>query len=145
MRKPCAHTVPTHRRHTPAPHHAKNPVDAVKRINRRWIVHGGLRASTTKYLALLEASDPERLQRSCELAMALVHSAADRDPKPWFYAGVFAMATQDEAARFLSKHPLTRTTWELVNDAPARGKTPASVRALAVRIAREIHRTMVPG
>ena len=131
--------MPSHRKHAAAAHHAKNPVDAVKRINRRWIVHGGLRESAEKYLAELERCDPGRLHRSCGLAMALVHSApAGRDPKPWFYAGLFAMATPDEAERTLGKHRLTRTTWEILNDASHRGKVSSNVRALAGRIAREI-------
>ena len=109
------------------------------RINRRWIVHGGLRESATAYLAELAQSDPVRLRRSCELAMALVHSAtADGDPKPWFYAGIFAMATPGEMARFLGDHPLTRTTWEILNEQPHCDQAPASVRVLAGHIARTI-------
>ena len=29
------------------------------------------------------------------------------DPKPWFYAGLFSLATVDEAKRFLAGHSFT--------------------------------------
>jgi hypothetical protein len=30
------------------------------------------------------------------------------DPKPWFYAGLFSLATADEARRFLGTHRVTK-------------------------------------
>lgn len=30
------------------------------------------------------------------------------DPKPWFYSGLFSLATNDEARKFLAEHSLTR-------------------------------------
>ncbi len=117
----------------------------MKRINRRWIVHGGLRESAAAYIMELEESDPARLRSSCGLAMELVHSAASGgDPKPWFYAGLFAMATPGEAARHLRDHPLTRAAWERVNGVATPRDVPESVRMLAARLVREIRKSMVP-
>jgi len=117
----------------------KSPVEAVRRINRRWIVHGGLRDTAAEYLAELEAKDPRRLRRSCELAMDLVHSQAGHaDPKPWFYAGLFALAEPDEAERFLEAHPLTRMVWETLAGFPEDEKAPESLRVLSRQIAEAI-------
>ena len=30
------------------------------------------------------------------------------DPKPWFYSGLFSLATREEAARFLATHRVTQ-------------------------------------
>lgn len=30
------------------------------------------------------------------------------DPKPWFYSGLFSLATPEEAARFLATHRVTK-------------------------------------
>ncbi len=80
------------------------------RINRRWIVHGGLRESAAGFLDELALKDMARLRAGCQLAMDLVHdnAEANNDPKPWFYAGLFAVADDDEARRYLAGHPLTR-------------------------------------
>ena len=117
----------------------KNPAETVRRINRRWIVHGGLRESATAYLAELEEKDPSRLHRSCELAMDLVHSQAGHaDPKPWFYAGLFALAEPGEAERFLRAHSLTRMVWEALNGLPDDHQAPENLRALSCQITEAI-------
>ena len=38
------------------------------------------------------------------------------DPKPWFYAGLFSMATAAEAARFLENHRTTRAALPSMRD-----------------------------
>jgi len=122
-----------------APLHGKNPVGTVIRINRRWIVHGGLSDSSAAYIGELSQSDPARLRRSCRLAMDLVHARpAQADPKPWFYAGLFALATPAEARRFLQQHPLTRMVWESLHHAPGQRDAPESLRNLSQDIASMI-------
>lgn len=114
----------------------------VRRINRRWIVHGGLRESAETYIAALERSDPARLRHSCALAMELVHTrAAQSDPKPWFYAGLFALATPDEVRRCLNDHPLTRMVWEALHDVPNHDDAPESLEKLSHHIATAIRQT----
>src|ERR1041384_2872948 len=36
-----------------------------------------------------------------------LREAAPEDPKPWFYAGLFSLATVEEARRFLANHSFT--------------------------------------
>src|SRR5690606_25369759 len=80
----------------------------VKRVNSRWIVRQGLRESSAAYLDHLAATDPEKMMRSCRRARHLTHqSGSGEDPKPWFYAGLFSLATDEEASRFLAEHPFT--------------------------------------
>jgi len=93
-------------------HHEKpeSQVAKARRINNRWIVHGGLRDNTNAYLEHLAATDPARLEQSCAIAMELVHHRGGvRDPKPLFYAGLFSMADDDEIVRFLNGHHFTRS------------------------------------
>ena len=83
----------------------------VQRVNQRWIVHGKLRENASAYLVHLQQTDPVRLQRACDLALHLVrHKKAEllRDPKPLFYAGLFAHSTRGEIERYLDGHPMTR-------------------------------------
>lgn len=135
----------TIRRQPHAAFHAKHPIDAVRRINRRWIVHGGLRESAAAYLDALAVNDAGRLRRSCALAMALVHQApADEDPKPWFYGGLFALATPSEAEQFLADHVLTKAIWADVNQVAPADVAPEGAVALVGNIAMAIRRSMVP-
>lgn len=78
-----------------------------KRMNQRWIVHHGLDERAEAYMDHLAKTDPERLQRSCRLAHQLAHQARREDPKPWFYAGLFSLATVEEARKFLAHHWFT--------------------------------------
>jgi hypothetical protein len=78
-----------------------------RRLNGRWIVHGQLNGTTAAYMDYLAETDPERLARSCRLAHHLVRTLRPaEDPKPWFYGGIFSLATATEAARFLDQHAL---------------------------------------
>jgi hypothetical protein len=91
-----------------------NGVDAVawaRRVNSRWIAHHGLSEDAGAYLAHLDRNDPDRLARSCRRAYRLVrHCAPAEDPKPWFYAALFSLATEPEVRQFLRNHWFTRAT-----------------------------------
>ncbi len=88
---------------------AMDYVTWVRRANSRWIAHHGLSSNAAAYLDHLERHDPERLSRSCHHAYRLAQErTAGDDPKPWFYAGVFSLATPMEIRRYLSKHWLLR-------------------------------------
>jgi hypothetical protein len=90
----------------------QNGVDAVgwaRRVNSRWIAHHGLSEDAGAYLAHLDQSDPERLNRSCRRAYRMVRKCeAGEDPKPWFYAALFSLATESEVRQFLRNHWFTR-------------------------------------
>lgn len=84
------------------------PVEWARRVNNRWIAHHGLKESARIYLDHLEASDPERLVRSCESARQMVRVCGPgEDPKPWFYAGLFSLVARAEAVQFLQDHWFT--------------------------------------
>lgn len=77
-------------------------------MNSRWIVHHGLEVRADAFMAHLEAADPVRLTVACERAARLVHACQPtEDPKPWFYAGLFSVATVEEAAEYLAGHWFT--------------------------------------
>jgi hypothetical protein len=86
-------------------------VDWVKRINRSWIVHNNLNDQAEAWIDYLAAQSDPRLQASCETARAMcdLREPLD-DPKPWFYAGLFHLATAQEAIRFLDTHRVTKAT-----------------------------------
>jgi len=85
-----------------------NPPEWAKRVNRTWLVRGGLDVTTDAWLAHLEQTDPARLLASCEIARALSRgSDHTHDPKPWFYAGLFSLATAAEARLYLATHHFT--------------------------------------
>lgn len=130
----------------PANQEAQKLVAAVRRINDRWIVRGQLRDHTNDYLSALEQLDPERLIRSCQLALELVRNRVPgEDPKPLFYAGVFAFATEPEVDHHLAEHLFTRAICRLLHGQPERPvylALPDSVRVLADAIAAKIHLTI---
>ncbi|MES2474934.1 MAG: hypothetical protein V4640_04070 [Verrucomicrobiota bacterium] len=90
---------------------ALDPVAWAERVNQTWIVHSNLNNCAEDWLRHLAALDDERLVRSCEIARAMceVRGRLD-DPKPWFYAGLFHLATVDEVETFLPNHRVTRAT-----------------------------------
>ena len=52
-----------------------------------------------------------RLERSCEMARTMCDLRDSlHDPKPWFYAGLFHLASAGEARRFLDTHRITKAT-----------------------------------
>lgn len=84
------------------------PLDWVRRVNRTWIVRNGLAERSEEWLAHLERLGDGRLETSCEIARSMTRlRERSEDPKPWFYAGLFSLATADEARRFLANHRLT--------------------------------------
>lgn len=78
----------------------------VRQVNGRWIVRESLRDDAAAFLEHLE-SDPDRLREACRRARVLVEGLKGRDPKPWFYAGLFSVASTEEAGRFLGGHNFT--------------------------------------
>lgn len=86
-------------------------VSWARRVNSRWIVRESLRESASRYLEHLERADPDRLRRSCLRARRLTDRFGEsEDPKPWFYAGLFSLATPDEVEGFLTGHLFTLAT-----------------------------------
>lgn len=80
----------------------------VRKVNARWIVREGFREAAAAYLDALERDDPERLWRSCARARSMLDRRDPLDdPKPWFYAGLFSLATPEEAARYLRDRDFT--------------------------------------
>lgn len=82
-------------------------IDWVRHVNGRWIVRESLREDASAFLDSLSATDPDRLRESCRRARSLTSAHPGEDPKPWFYAGLFSLATEAEAARFLKGHDFT--------------------------------------
>jgi len=87
-----------------------NPPDDihwVRHVNGRWLVRESLREDASAYLDHLAATDPARLREVCRRAHVLVGGHPGEDPKPWFYAGLFSLATMAEAERYLRGHDFT--------------------------------------
>lgn len=95
------------------------PLDWVWRINSTWIVNGHLSEHAAAWLNHLATLDDDRLIPSCENArtMCTLRDHND-DPKPWFYAGLFSLATADEARRFLATHRITKAAIPSMTDDP---------------------------
>ncbi|HRQ88278.1 MAG TPA: hypothetical protein PLA50_05735 [Bacteroidia bacterium] len=89
----------------------KSPDDDIRwarHVNGRWLVRESLRSDADAFLDHLAAVDPARFGRSCSRARRMMdHRQSDEDPKPWFYAGLFSLATREEAARYLKSHHFT--------------------------------------
>ncbi len=84
-------------------------LDWVIRVNRSWIVRSNLNQHAESWLDYLGRLNDGRLERVCKIARAMC-SQRDRqiDPKPWFYAGLFSLATLEEAKLFVVTHRLTK-------------------------------------
>jgi hypothetical protein len=89
--------------------HDPSSIDWARRVNRTWIVRHQLADHAEAWLDHLALLDDGRLARSCDAARAMcgLRQPLD-DPKPWFYAGLFSLATVEEAQTFLANHPITR-------------------------------------
>ncbi len=126
----------------PASQEVQKLVAAVRRINDRWIVRGQLRGHTNDYLLHLEAHDPERLLQSCQLALELVRNRVPgEDPKPLFYAGLFALASRREIETHLEDHLFTRAICLLLHGEPEPSvyrDLPAATRRLADAVKSKI-------
>jgi hypothetical protein len=100
----------------------------VRGVNARWLVHHGLREDAAAYLDHLAAVDPGRLRRSCSMARSMVQrSGSANDPKPWFYAGLFGLATAEEGRRYLAGHEFTRAAIPELAEALGSDFTPVRV------------------
>ncbi len=85
-----------------------DPIAWARRINPVWKVRHGLDQVAEEWMDHLQAADPERLRICCEIAAFLSRGPGyGSDPKPWFYGGLFSLATREEGLRFLSNHRLT--------------------------------------
>lgn len=99
-------------------HHANLPPrEWVRRVNRTWIVHDDLADHAEAWLDYLAGLDDGRAEQACQAArrMCGLRDELD-DPKPWFYAGLFSLATADEAKRFLKTHRVTKATVPSMRD-----------------------------
>jgi hypothetical protein len=127
----------------PVPLSAEGEMDLIKvqRVNQSWIVHGHLRDTATEWIEHLQRTDPVRLEKSCWLALFLTRykKSTLRDPKPLFYAGLFAFATREEVDRFLGDHPMTRAITRLgLGDVSGLEGLREQARELATGIAAEL-------
>lgn len=87
----------------------KSPVEWARRVNRSWLVRSNLNDHADAWLSYLELLNDGRLLKSCEIARAMCQlRPSDGDPKPWFYVGLFQLATASEAKRFLETHRVTK-------------------------------------
>lgn len=94
----------------PHKHHASlSAEDWVRRVNRSWIVRNQLNEHADTWLEYLAALGDGRLQKACEDARAMCElRLPSEDPKPWFYSGLFGLATAEEARSFLEKYRITK-------------------------------------
>jgi hypothetical protein len=124
----------------PLPDEGEKAVEKVLRINQRWIVHGRLKDHAAAYLDHLRETNPYRLWRACGLALHMVRrKKIIRDPKPLFYAGLFAYATRSEIETYLEEHPVTRSIVLLLHgDTSGRDVLDGSARGLVEGISSEI-------
>lgn len=85
------------------------PIEWAGRVNQSWIVRGRLNEHAVEWMKYLMSADDGRLRPSCEAARAMCDLRDPlEDPKPWFYAGLFSLATAEEARRFLETHHVTK-------------------------------------
>jgi hypothetical protein len=127
----------------PVPLSDEGEMDLIKvqRVNQSWIVHGHLRDTAAAWIEHLRRTDSRRLEKSCWLALFLTRykKSVLRDPKPLFYAGLFAFATRDEVTRFLNGHPMTRAITLLgLSDPSGLDELKDQGRDLATGVAAEI-------
>jgi hypothetical protein len=127
----------------PVPLSDEGEMDRIKvqRVNQSWIVHGHLRDTAIAWIEHLRKTDPQRLEKSCWLALFLTRykKSVLRDPKPLFYAGLFAFATWEEIDWFLTEHPMTRAITLLgLGDDSALEELGEQARDLAMGVGGEI-------
>jgi hypothetical protein len=93
------------------------PLDWANTVNNKWIVHNNLNNTAQDWINHLASLGDGRLIPSCEIARAMcqVRDPLD-DPKPWFYAGLFHLATAEEARNFLPNHRGTRAIVPTMSD-----------------------------
>lgn len=80
----------------------------VRKVNGRWLVHSGLQHRAAAYIDHLAAADRSRLMNSMRIIRELFRTLGPlEDPKPRFYAGLFSLATPQEARQYLHDHLFT--------------------------------------
>lgn len=88
-------------------------IERIRKINKTWIVRGGLGEDAANYLDLLEQSDNSRFHFAClltwnVLAYLNAHQRMQHeDPKRYFYPALFYATTTQEQQQFLKKHQFT--------------------------------------
>ena len=98
----------------------RSPIEWATRVNRSWIVRSNLNDQADAWINYLAGVDDGRLLKSCEAARAMCDiRPPEGDPKPWFYAGLFRLATADEAEKFLDTHRVTRASVPAMAHDPA--------------------------
>jgi hypothetical protein len=109
----------------------------IRRVNDRWLVHSGLNHHARAYMDRLAVLDPRRLARSCEIVHRLmkIHDP-DSDPKPWFYGGLFSLATPEEESQYLEGHRFTRMLLPSTPEGRMRGE--AEDLELAPEVVRRV-------
>lgn len=96
-----------------------SPIEWATRVNRSWLVRSNLNDHTEAWLHYLADLGDGRLLKSCEIARALCDCRQPYDdPKPWFYTGIFQLATAAEARRFLDTHRVTKAMVPAMADDP---------------------------
>jgi hypothetical protein len=97
--------------------HNMPPIEWAGRVNQSWFVRGGLKEHALEWMKFLIALDDGRLLSCCEAARAMCGMRDPlEDPKPWFYAGLFSLATAAEARRFLETHRVTKAAIPSMRD-----------------------------
>ncbi len=119
----------------------QDPDDRVtwaRRVNSRWFVRDNFGDDAAAYLDHLAGTDPDRLLRSCHNAHRMMERRIHGvDPKPWFYAGLFSLATVDEAhsslhRRWFTRHSLPSLTAEFDPHDPSERIDPDTRAKLAL-------------
>jgi hypothetical protein len=121
----------------------RSPIDWAKRVNRSWLVRSNLNDHTEAWLEYLSALEDGRLLKSCQLARDLCDlRQPNDDPKPWFYSGIFQLATAAEAKRFLDTHRVTKAMVPAMANEPEvllwLDRVGPETRELLVRLRRDL-------
>lgn len=133
--------MPPHSLPAPLSDEGEADLAKVRRVNQGWIVRGRLKETAASWIEHLRLTDPTRLEKSCWLALFLTRYRKNllRDPKPLFYAGLFAFATRREIEARLDPHPMTRAICLLLHgDDSGCDDLAYPARELAEGIAAEI-------
>lgn len=105
---PPAPAAPVPRKNHGCPDDSRDLESWVRHVNKKWLVHSDLQAQASAYLDHLSATDPARLLQSCIIVRDIIRTLGPaEDPKPRFYAGLFSLATPEEAATYLHGHLFT--------------------------------------
>lgn len=96
---------------TMSSHSLTSDLEWARRVNRSWIVRSNLNDHADAWIEYLQDLNDGRLEKCCRIARAMCEQRNFYDdPKPWFYAGLFSLATQEEAKRYLDTHRITKAS-----------------------------------